>query len=242
MIRCDRSALRHARSLFSLFVLSVALSVGTPSYAVEPAFKAGETIRYVIKQGFFKVGEATLRFDGEQDMDGRKATLISFSSKGPAFFDNEKIYVDPVTFRPLKVLRDLKIFGGHEKITEDYSVAGKVRIIKDDDGKVTETVLPKDGPVDNIYGFIYRYRLEGKFTASERFDVRLPTVDVTIRIVGENDFNASGKTYRVVLMKSIPEKYSIWMDKSSQRLPLRIGGAIGIGNTTMTMIAVEQGQ
>jgi hypothetical protein len=229
-----------ARLFFSVIVVCSLLCEATLSCAAEPAFKAGETIRYTIKQGPFKVGDATLRFDGEQDLDGHKAIRITFESKGPAFFDNEQIYVDPVTYRPVKVFRDLKIFGGHEKITEDYTTVGGIRITKDADGKVSETLLQKKEPVDNIYGFIYRYRLGGQFAASERIDVRLPTIDVVFRIINETSFNAAGKTYRAALMKSVPEKYSIWMDKGDKRLPLRIGGAVGIGNTMMTMVGVEE--
>ena len=236
-MRCDLFRCPAVIVFLSLFLV---LAVVPAAQSAEPAFKPGETIRYEIKQGLFKVGDATLRFDGEQDIDGYKVVLITFESKGPAFFDNEKIYVDPVTFRPVKVLRDLKIFGGPEKITEDYTTSGTIRITKDAAGKVTETVLKKDGFIDNIYGFIYRYRLEEKFTASEKFDVRLPTIDIVIRIVHETSFNAAGKTYRAVLMKSVPEKYSIWMDKSSKRFPLRIGGAIGIGNTMMIMVGVDE--
>jgi hypothetical protein len=213
-----------------------------PCVAAEAPYKPGEVIRYNIKQGPIKMGEASLTFVGEKDMDGRKAVLILFSSKGTAFFDNEEIYVDPLTLRPLKVLRDPKIFGGHERITETYSPDGKIVISKDADGKKTETVLTRNGPIDNIYGFIYRYRSEGDFSPKQMFKVGLPTVDLTMTVVDDGNFNAAGKTYRSAIIRSVPSKYTIWMDKGEKRLPLRIAGAVGIGNTVMTMVSVEQGK
>jgi len=220
-------------------VVFAGLSAGLVSHATEPLLLDGETIRYAIKQGPLKVGEATLSYEGETDLKGQKAVLITFTSKGPAFFDNEKIYVDPVTFRPIKVFRDLKIFGGREKITEDYTASGKIRITKDVDGKITETLLEKEGPVDNIYGFIYRYRLQSDPDLKAKFDVRLPTVDLVMRVASQAKFKAGGKTYDAVQMKSVPDNYTIWIGKGAQRLPLRIGGAIGIANTVMILIGVE---
>jgi hypothetical protein len=223
-----------------ILAFSCLVTAASASFAAEPPYRPGEIIRYHIKQFGVKIGEASLTFEGEKVLDGRKIDLIVFASRGTAFFDNEEIYVDPGTFRPVKVSRDLKIFGGHEHIVEDYAPDGTVKITKNADGKVTGTVLRKNGPVDNIYGFIYRYRSETDLSAKKAFAVRLPTVDVVLTITDEGNFNAGGKSYRAVVVKSVPSKYTIWVDKSAKHLPLRISGAIGIANTVMTMVSVEQ--
>ncbi|NTV28949.1 MAG: DUF3108 domain-containing protein [Candidatus Omnitrophica bacterium] len=198
-------------------------------------YSPGEVIHYNIKQLGVKAGEASLTFVGETQLDGTKVVLIRFASRGPAFFDNEDIYLDPQTFRPVRVQRDLKIFGGHERIEEDYRTEGQVRIRKDADGKVTETVLSTKGPVDNIYGFIYRYRAEGDFSVQKSFAIRLPTVELTMKVIDDGSFKAVGQVFRAAIIRSVPAKYTIWMDKGEKRLPLRIAGAVGLGNTVMTM-------
>ncbi len=220
-------------------MISSAVLTACPSSAAD-TYGPGEVIHYNIKQLGVKVGEASLTFAGEKDLDGRQAVLILFKSRGPSFFDNEEIYVDPQTYRPIKVLRELKIFGGRERIEEDYREEGKVKLRKDAEGKVTETVLETKGPVDNIYGFIYRFRSQGDFSSQNNFSVRLPTVELAMKIAEDGNFNAGGKTYRAAVIRSMPAKYTIWMDMGEKRLPLRIAGAVGMGNTVMTMVRFEE--
>ena len=226
------------------FVLCVILSMSfpLPARAQTVPFKKGETIRFSVKQGFMKMGEATLVFEGDVERNGKKCTLIVFMAKGFNFYDEERIFVDPVTFLPQVVARDLNIFGNKEKITEEYDrTAGRIKVTKTvDGGNPTSLVIEKKGPIDNIYGFIYRYRMQEKLVKDEKFDVRLPTLDLKITGVKDMEFKAAGRTYQAVLLNSIPPKYSIWMDKSEKRLPLRIGGAIGIANTVMTMIDYKE--
>ncbi len=211
-------------------------------HAQTAPFKKGETIRFAVKQSVVKVGEATLVFKGETYREGKKYTLIVFTAKGFNFYDEERIFVDAKTFLPQVVMRDLNIFGGREQIMEEYDhAAGTIKVTKMLEGhEPTSVIIEKKGPVDNIYGFIYRYRMQEKLVKDEKFDVRLPTLDLKISGVKDVEFKAAGKMYKAVLLNSVPSKYSIWMDKSEKRLPLRIGGAIGIANTVMTMIDYKE--
>ena len=224
-------------------ILCAAFLVGCPAVHAQTApFKKGETIRFSVKQMAVKAGEATLVFKGETYRDGKKYTLIVFTAKGFNFYDEERIFVDGKTFLPQIVMRDLNIFGGREQIMEEYDqVKGTIKVTKMLEGhEPTSVVIKKNAPIDNIYGFIYRYRMQEKLVKDETFDIHLPTLDVKISGVKDVDFNAAGKAYKAVLLSSVPSKYSIWMDKSEKRLPLRIGGAIGIANTMMTMIEYKE--
>lgn len=229
---------KFAFVLCAVFVLSFPLSV----CAQTAPFRKGEAIRFSVKQSFMKMGEATLVFEGDTERNGKKCTLIVFTAKGFNFYDEERIFVDGVTFLPQVVMRDLNIFGNKEKIVEEYDQAlGRIKVTKTVEGHAPAvTVIEKKGPIDNIYGFIYRYRKQEKLVKDEKFDVRLPTLDLKITGVKDMEFKAAGKTYQAVLLNSVPPKYSIWMDKSEKRLPLRIGGAIGIANTVMTMIEYKE--
>ena len=224
---------------FVLFLLAALLAA--PSMAQAVPFQKGEKICYSVKQFGIKAGDATLELKGNSYLEGKTYTLILFKAEGFNFYDEERIYVDGATWLPERVLRDLNIFGKKEKIAEEYFPKdGYVRVTNISDGKTVVRRLDTKGPVDNIYGFIYRYRLVGKFKLGENFEMQLPTTRVNIKLVEAMAFKAAGKTYQAVLMKSDPAKYSIWFDKGERRLPLRIAGAVGLSNTVMTMVECEK--
>ena len=167
--------------------------------------------------------------------------MLFRSAQGFNFFDEEKIYIDPKTFLPLRVDRDLNIFGKKEKITEFYDARrGEVRIVKKAGKKVTEQVLRKKGFLDNIYCFIYRYRAFGKFQIGDKFIMNLPTTDIFIQLFKKQKVKALGRTLDAFYMQSNPKKYRIWFDSGSGKFPLRIDGAVGFGNTSMIAVAVEK--
>ena len=123
-----------------------------------------ETIYYSIRQMGFD-GQASLTMVGPKDYKDLKTVLIVFKAHGVNFSDEENIYVDPVTYKPLFVERNfsLGIFG-HGKILEEYRPSkGEIIITKTDGGRLTRQVINKAAAIDNIYGFIYRYRREGSF-------------------------------------------------------------------------------
>lgn len=206
-------------------------------------FSNGETITYTIRKFKLNVGEATLVFGGLVDFSGRKALLITFTSKGFHFSDKEKIYLDPDTFYPFIIERDLNIFGRKEKITEFYDTKyGKVRIIKTVRGERSEQIIEKEGRFDNIYGFIYRYRKHGQFKDGKELDLHLPTRDVTFKLVGKGKFTAAGREFDAYLMSSESKKYKVWFDSSKKKIPLMINGAVGFGHTSMVMNNYDDGR
>ena len=206
-------------------------------------FKKGETITFKIEQMKVKAGEAKLSFEGLQEVDGKSLYLIIFKSDGLNFYDEEKIYVDPQTFRPVKVLRDLDIWGKKEKITEDYFPnEKKIKITKNVAGKVTVEELAVKDNIENIYGFIYRYRQSGSFAIGNKVDINLPTKDIKITLAKQTKLKVAGKEFDAFYLSSDPSKYKIWLDASPQHIPLRIAGSVGLGNTVMIMSDYKEGQ
>lgn len=224
----------------ALTATCAAMSIG-PAAEASP-FADNETVRYVIKKLKMKVGEAKITFRGEAELNHRKVYLIVFRAEGFRFFDQEKIYVDPVSFLPVQVERDVDIFGKKEKITEYYGPAGKVRIVKIAGGKRNEQVIVKDGPIENIYGFIYRYRLQGSFAIGSSLKMSLPTKDVTMKVVEPQTVKAGGQKYKAYFLESDPNQYRIWFDAGPGRIPLRIDGAVGFGDTAMVMEEYHPGK
>lgn len=199
-------------------------------------FRPGETIQYDIKKLKMRVGQASLTFHGLVSLEGQSAFLITFTSKGVKFFDEEKIYVDPRTFLPSRVERDLNIFGKKERIVEHYNAReGTVRIVKTAKGKTSEQVIKRSVPLDNIYCFIFRYRVSGKFTPGETFQIHLPTKDVQFQVQEPKKLQLEEKEVVAHYLQSDPAQYRVWFDPGARKVPLRIDGAIGFGKTAMIL-------
>jgi len=200
-----------------------------------------ETIHYSIRQIGYD-GEATLTLVGPKDYKEHKTVLIVFKAHGANFSDEENIYVDPVTYKPLFVERDfsLGIFG-HGKTLEEYnSSKGEIIITKTDGDHISKQIINKAGSVDNIYGFIYRYRREGSFKMGDVLDMILPTKDLKIKLTSREMLKIGDKSYDSYYMESQPGRYKIWFDASEHKWPLRITGAIGLINSVMTMTGYEE--
>lgn len=201
----------------------------------------GEKISYAIRKMNVKAGNATLVFNGPAKLDTRDTMLITFTADGLNFFDEEKIYVDPKTYFPVRVQRDINIWGKKEKITEDYFPGeGRVNITKVAGGKTTQSEIKKPGNIDNIYAFIFRYRRSGTFKLGEELLLKLPTQDVKLKLEEITDIKAADRNYSAFFMKSDPPKYQVWFDASDKKIPLRINGAVGFGSTAMMMTEYQE--
>ncbi len=196
-----------------------------------------ETVVYDIKSLLgLKVGEARLSFEGATTLEDRHVILVTFVSRAVNVYDEEKIYADPETLYPVRVERDLDIWGKKEKITEYYDQdKGTVRIVKRAGERAEEQVLEGRAPVDNIYCFIYRYRKEGAFTVGESFRMNLPTKEVTVELKKETLLAAAGKEWESYYMETVPSEYRLWFARGEKKIPLRIDGSSGLKKVSMVM-------
>jgi hypothetical protein len=222
-----------------LFVMFMGLMVFPASLQ---SFEKGEKTIFAIKKLGMKAGEASLTFQGGQKFNGRDAVLIVFRAQALNFFDEEKIYVDHQTLYPLRVERDLNIWGNKEKIVEDYSQPGLVRIMKKAGDKIENQIIEKKGPIDNIYSFIYRFRQDKSIKEGDTFKMILPTKDVEIKFVKTVKIKAGGQIHEAYYLQSDPRQYQVWFDTSSKRTPLRIDGSVGIMSTSMVMDEYQDGE
>lgn len=200
----------------------------------------GERLTYSIHKLMMNVGDVVLEFKGFSEYEGKELVLIEFTADGFNFYDHEKIYLDPNTFCPLVVERDLDIFGAKEKIREEYDPQkGSVTLYKTV-GDTTETQQIDQGqPLENIYGFIYRYRLSGAFKKGETFNINLPTLNVTMQSIDKRHYSFEGEKKDVLFMQSDPKKFRLWYDLSTDKIPLRIDGAVGFGSTSMRLRDIQ---
>ena len=229
--------------ILGCFVMTVFLGSGS-GYCESPAplpFASGEEIQYDIQKFGLKAGKAILRFEGMTQLEGEDVYLIVFTAQGMNFYDEERIYVDPGSFLPRRVDRDINIFGKKERIEEVYDhQTGQIVLTSRAGNKEKQQTLDKEGPIENIYGFIFRYRRDGAFNAGDTIDIALPTKDISFQLEGKQKISVGKKVYDAYLMESNPKRYRVWFDKSPQKIPLRIDGAAGFGNTSMVLAQYEE--
>lgn len=219
-----------------LFIFLFGLVMVTGAIAQTTPFSPGEKITYDIKKFGIRMGGAELVYNGPVSYAGKEALLLTFTSHSLNFFDEEKIYMEPNTFFPIAVERDLNIFGKKEQIIELYqSDKGVVSLTKKVDGIVSTEEIKKTGKLDNIYCFIYRFRLSGKFQEGEKIEINLPTKDVDVKIKNKTKIKAAGQTYDAFYMETDPSQFSVWFEDGDKKIPLRIDGAVGVQKAVMIM-------
>lgn len=231
---------KRLKNNFSGAVLTISLLLAGPGPAAAQSggfpFKPGETVTYAIKKLGVKVGEATLVFHGLYQYGTQNVYRIVFTAKAMNFLDEENIFVDPQTLYPIRVERNLNIFGRKEKIFEVYDhVNGEIHISKVVKGKGSLQTIKKTGPIDNIYCFLYRFRQETAIDQKGSFEMKLPTRDVAIEFVKQDELKAGGKTYQTLYLQSVPKEYKLWFDSGAKKVPLRIDGAMGIASTSLVI-------
>lgn len=199
-------------------------------------FPIAETITYTIKKFGVKVGEATLTLGGLEKVEARDLYRMTFTAKAPNFFDQEQIWVEPATLYPVLVKRNLNIFGKKEKIIEKYDLAkGEIKIRKEAGGKISEQIITDKRNVDNIYCFLYRFRMRGEAKKGSTFMVQLPTKNVRIDVRERTQLKIAKRSYEAIYLESNPREYKMWFDTSARMIPLRIDGAMGIASTSLVI-------
>jgi len=235
------------RKIFFWCFLSLAVVAGAGKASAQTeatVYAPGETLTYAIKKFGIKAGTATLVYHGLVEVNGTPYIQIVFTADGFNFFDEEKIFADPQTLLPLRVERGLNIFGKKEQIVEVYDPdRGTVSIKKYKGGKlVDETAFEQDRPIDNLYCFLYRYRMSGQFEPGQTFRMFLPTKDVEFEIIDKESVKFYQGADEAWYMQSRPAEYRIWFGTRQDKLPLRIDGAVGMARTAMILTDHRSGK
>jgi len=226
--------------IFVMVVSTMAVLAPATAQTPEPGYNqfVGEVIHYDVRSLAVKQADALLELKGLVKVDGRDVYLITFEARGMKFLDIEKIYADPKDLYPVRVERDLNIWGSVEKIVETYDQDKfTVTVVKTTKAKPkpVQLVIQKKDRIDNIYCFIYRYRLTGDFRIGASLKLNLPTKDVSMEISKKATLEAAEKTFDTVFLETIPAQYRLWFDMSNRKIPLRIDKLGMVGGTSMIM-------
>jgi hypothetical protein len=228
--------IKHLIILFSLSALfaQVSFAVG-----IKERFAASGQLTYKVYFNGMSCGSIIWKYLGEEKVEDKIAQIVSQESntKVMGVFDfggNDKVYLEKGTFLPIKVERDLSLFGNKEKIVEYYDqVNGKVRVVKTASGKTSEIVLNQDKPIRHIMALLYFFpdNVELKDGYQEVFN--LPTQKLTIRYLGLKDIKTGSETKHCYFLKGTGARsFNLWLDKET-RLPLRLEFFVMLGKVSI---------
>jgi hypothetical protein len=137
---------------------------------------------------------------------------------------HEKIYLDASSSLPVRVERDLLVFGKKELIEEDYNQdEGSVAITKTTaDGKLTPTILRQDKPIRHIMALLYFFPSIDGLKVGEKLNFNLPTCKVEVRLHSMRKIIVGGKKREAYfLVGTGGKRFNIWIDKE-KKYPIRI--------------------
>ena len=202
-------------------------------------FRKGEKFLYKVKLGIFTVGSAELIFEGRDTLDGRDVYVISLESRLAKVYDKEKIYADVNTFNPIRVERDIDIFGKRSKILEEYDQdENYVKIQNTRKDKTTTDIIHSDESLQNVISMIYFYRNSG-LKLNSTLDFNFPTKKIKMKVSKLEEITVPKGKYKAFLLESTPKKYKVWFDTTNKRIPLKINGAIALTGLTMVLDEVH---
>ena len=186
----------------------------------------GESIQY----GVQPVGKSEYKNFGAVDLKGVNANLITLKSKILFVEVMEKIFYDPEGSLPYKTERTNSGLWIKEYRTEEYDQNKFTVVIKKFKGKkliqIKEKVIKTDGPVQNMNTLLLYLRKQPDlkrgwhFTAKVIDEFKLSEFDLEVLSIDE--IIVPGGKFQAYHFKSVPGTFEIWIDKSSQRIPLKI--------------------
>jgi hypothetical protein len=181
----------------------------------------GESILYLISP----VGRSEYNDLGEIDLNGIKVNLVTFSTKVLFVKDTEKIYSDPESLLPYRIERTISKFLGKEYITEEYDQKKFTVVIRKFKGKklVSEQIIKANGPIQNAILLPFYLRRRPDLEIGWQFTARVPN-EFKLELVSIDEITVPAGKFQAYHIKSIPDKFEIWISKNSPRVPVKIQG------------------
>ena len=205
----------------SAIVLMILAGNGLLNGQAEILDHTGESILYLISP----FGRAEYKDLGMVDLKGIKVNLITFSTKVLLFNDTEKIYSDPESLLPYKIERTISKLWRKEYITEEYDQKKFTVVIKKFKGKklVDEQMIKANGPIHNAILLPFYLRGRPGLEIGWRFTARVPD-EFKLELVSIDEISVPAGKFQAYHFKSIPDKFEIWINKNTPRVPLKIQG------------------
>lgn len=180
---------------------------------------AGESVFYLISP----LGIAEYNDLGIVALEGVKVNLVTFRTKVLFFEDTKKIYSDPESFLPYKIEHTISKLWRKEYITEEYDQKEFTVVTRKFKGEklVNERIIKADGPIQNAVLLAFALRRRPDLEIGWQFTARVPD-EFKIELVAIDEITVPAGTFQAYHLKSVPDKFEIWISKNSPRIPVKI--------------------
>ncbi|MFO8053357.1 MAG: hypothetical protein R6U54_05335 [Candidatus Omnitrophota bacterium] len=188
-------------------------------------------ISYNISFNGVPSGYVVWSYLGKEEVGGREVDVLSVESDANILklldlVSSEKIYLDRKTHLPVKVERNVKMFGKKEIIREKYNQKkGEVTLTRErKDEIVKEEVYEQDTPIHNILDLLYFFPkgidLEEK--KGKWMNFNLPNQKVQIKFHSKRKVKVAGKERKAYfLVGKGAKRFNLWLSLDN-RIPLRL--------------------
>jgi hypothetical protein len=205
-------------------------------------FEEGEMLVYDVYSAGVKTGQSILTFHGERPLNGVSVYYMTFVTELFFFKDYEDIYAAKDSFLPIKINRKIEKMGGFstEEIEEEYDqLVFSVAIKKKGVFSTNKTVIRKDSHIYNAILLTYLCRANPEIAYKDDFKAVLPTQEFSIRVSGSDTISTPSGQYAVDVFTSSPSKFTFYLSKDEDRLPVKITSSTALN---YTMILSSKGR
>jgi hypothetical protein len=181
----------------------------------------GEKIMYLISP----LGKAEYNDLGTVDLKGIKVNLVTFRTKALFYEDAQKIYSDPESSLPYRIEHTISRPWGKEYITQEYDQKKFTVVIRKFKGVklVNEEIIQANGPIQDAILLPFYLSRRPNLEIGWHFIARIPA-EFKLELVSIDEITVPAGKFQAYHFKSIPDKFEIWINKNTPRVPLRIQG------------------
>lgn len=195
--------------------------------SIQKRFKNKDKIKYEIYFNGIPSGDVVWEYLGKKLIEGKEVDALSISSNTKILkllnlTSEEQVFLDSKTYLPVKVERNVVLFGKKERIEEIYNQEeGYVKIIRRNSA-AKEDILYQDKPIQNILALLYFFPDNIPFEKGVWMFFNLPNQKIKIKMVKEKTLTLGDeKRDTYFLIGRGARWFNLWLDKKN-RLPLRV--------------------
>jgi len=219
---------RISAAVFFCAVCFVMFAQSGFSQDIKSRFGVDTTLYYKVYFNAIDSGYIKWDYLGREQVNGTAVDVLAIDSNTNilAVLDlnsKEKIFLDAKTHLPLRVERNLVVFGGKEVIAEEYDQqTGQVKITKTAKGKTSEQIIKQDVPIHNILDIVYFFPAGQDLSPGKVFSYNLPTQKSQVTVHPDRQIKiGKDKVTAYFVTGRGARKFNLWLDKRNLT-PLRV--------------------
>ncbi len=226
-----------------IFILFFLIAISYPGFSqeIKERFGNSQKLTYQVFYNGIPSGYIYWSYRGLGKIGTKTVEVLRVSSDAGIFnlldlTSDEEVFLEAATYLPLKVKRDIVLFGKTEQIEEIYNQdKGYVQIIRQGNEQ-KEEIIRQDKPIHNILALLYFFPQDFKLEKDKWITFNLPTQKIKIKFVKERPLKTGGGEISTYFLLGRGDKwFNLWLDKFT-RLPLRLEFISVLGKVTIVPV------